>query len=304
MSFQERQISRRSALAAGAALLGRYALGQQTQPTVVHEEEVFTFALITDTHLGRGGNDKPADQMRQAVAEINASASSLTICCGDLVNAGEIPGNEKHYPTWLKIAGELRSPWHAVPGNHDPLDKFTKHIRPQTDFVVDSPNGAPWRFIGFHDAKPNPDHQGIVTNEQLEWLDARLAETQRAGRGAFLVSHVIYHENHKPDVGWMIQDNRPAFAELLKKHAKTIAAFFAGHFHSGLRGWDDTFGIHEVVLPSCCWNFDGKRLRGAPGYEYDEDRPAWVLAEATKSSLKLSYKPIGAEVSVVRELQF
>jgi hypothetical protein len=142
----------------------------------------------------------------------------------------------------------------------------------------------------------------VIRDEQLKWLDDRLVETQRSGRRALLVSHVIFHENHKPDVGWMIQDNRAAFADLLKKHAAMIAAFFAGHFHSGLRGWDDTFGIHEIVLPSCCWNFDGKRLRGAPGYVYDEDRPAWVLAELTPASLKLSYKPLGAEVSVIRSL--
>ena len=37
--------------------------------------------------------------------------------------------------------------------------------------------------------------------------------------------------------------------------------------------------------------------------KYEEDRPAWVLAEATAKSLKLSYKPLGAEVSVVRELR-
>jgi hypothetical protein len=293
-------ITRRSALAAaGAAFLSGIARGQQIHPA--RDADVFTFALITDTHLGRGG-EQPAEQMRQAVAEINTTAASLVICCGDLVNSGAVPANEKHYPAWMQIAGRLKAPWHAIPGNHDPIEKFIKHVRPETDFVVDAPGDAPWRFICFRDAKS--DHQGAVTNDQLKWLDARLAEAQHAGRRAFLVSHVIYHENHKPDVGWMIQDNRAPFGELLHQHAKTIAAFFAGHFHSGLRGWDDTFGIHEVVLPSCCWNFDGKRLRGAPGYEYDEDRPAWVLAEATAKTLKLSYKPLGADVSVVRQLNF
>ena len=293
------RITRRSALlAAGAGLLTRMLPAQQTQPDA---GRAFRFALITDTHLGRGG-DTPAEQMRRAVEEINASRAEMTICCGDLVNAGGVPGNEKHYPRWLEIAGGLAQPWYAVPGNHDPLERFTKHVRPDTDFVVDAPGGARFRFICFRDAKPNPDHQGVVTDEQLKWLDDRLAESRRDGRRALLVSHVIFHENHKPDVGWMIQENRAAFAELLKRHARTIAAFFAGHFHSGLRGWDDTFGIHEVVLPSCCWNFQGTRLRGAPGYTYDEDRPAWVLAEASDTTLKLSYKPLGADVSVVKEL--
>ena len=299
-----RLISRRSALAAAAGAAGAALLTPWTpltwgQQTRLPDADSFIFALISDTHLGRGG-EKPAEQMRAAVEEINASPAELTICCGDLVNAGEVAGNEKHYPEWLKIAGGLKRPWHAIPGNHDPLAHFTRFVRPDTDFVVDR---APYRFICFRDAKPNPEHQGAVADDQLAWLDDRLSECRRDGVRAMLVSHVIYHENHSPDVGWMIQDNRQKFSELLKRHAPTIAAFFAGHFHSGLRGWDDTFGIHEVVLPSCCWNFDGKRLRGAPGYEFDEDRPAWVLAEANAKNLKLSYKPVGADVSVVKELR-
>jgi hypothetical protein len=43
-------------------------------------------------------------------------------------------------------------------------------------------------------------------------------------------------------------------------------------------------------------------LRGAPGYTYDEDRPGWILAEASADALKLQYKPIGQAISVVKEL--
>ena len=120
-------------------MAGQLTRGQQTQPA---RSNSFAFALISDTHLGRGGNDKAAEQMRLAVSEINASPASLVLCCGDLVNAGEVPANRKHYPTWVQIAGGFRSPWHAVPGNHDPIDVFTEHVRPQTDYVVDAPGGA------------------------------------------------------------------------------------------------------------------------------------------------------------------
>lgn len=290
-------ISRREALAgatiaAGAALLHQLAAAQ-TAP-----DGPFVFALITDTHLGRGG-EKPAELMKLAVDEINASLAELTVHCGDLVNAGEVAAHEKFYPQWREIARALKRPWHAVPGNHDPVDCFTRHILPRTDYVVDRPG---FRFICFRDAKPNPDHQGIVTPEQLKWLDAQLTDAASSNRRCFLVSHVIYHDNKNPDVGWMIKDGRAEFTELLKRHADSIIAFFAGHFHSGLRGWDDTFGIHEVVLPSACWNFEGKRLRGAPGYTFDEDRPAWVLAEVTEKKLTLKYRPIGGQSDVIKEL--
>src|SRR6266550_4708177 len=124
---QNTKISRRGLLAgaAGIVLSGAFLRGQ-SHPSQ-NDGDDFTFALISDTHLGRGG-EKPADQMRQAVDEINATRAELVICCGDLVNAGEVPGNEKHYPQWLEIAGKLKSPWHAIPGNHDPLAHFTKFI--------------------------------------------------------------------------------------------------------------------------------------------------------------------------------
>ena len=295
----QRQITRRSALAAAASALLAQPLSQIA--CAFTDAPAFRFALITDTHLGRGG-EAPSDQMKRAIAEINDSDAALTICCGDLVNAGENPANAARYPEWLKIAGGLKNGWHAVPGNHDPIALYKKHVHPATEFTVDPPGTDKWRFICFADAKPNPEHQAAVSDEQLQWLEQQLAGAAREGRRVFLVSHVIYHDNAKPDVGWMIKDNRAAFRDLLERNHKTIAAFFAGHFHSGLRGWSDTFGIHEVVLPSCCWNFDGKRLRGAPGYTYDEDRPAWVLAEATGEKLTLKYKPLGADVSVIRDL--
>lgn len=294
-----RRITRRTAvagaLAAGAGLiLTRFSSAVTTKPA----DGVFRFALITDTHLGRGG-EKPSAQMKQAIEEINACGAELTICCGDLVNSGETPANEKRYPEWMKIAEGWKNPWHAVPGNHDPVALFTKHVRPTTDYVIDRDG---YRFICFRDAKPNPEHQGIVFEDQLKWIQAQIDDAAKQDRRVFLVSHIIYHDNAKPDVGWMIKDNRDAFRDMLARNAKTIKAFFAGHFHSGLRGWDDTFSIHEIVLPSACWNFDGKRLRGAPGYTYDEDRPAWTLAEVSTDALTLHYKPIGADISVVRRL--
>jgi 3',5'-cyclic AMP phosphodiesterase CpdA len=290
-----------AAAAAGAMLIPHIAAAADDAKPADPNNKPFTFALISDTHLGRNG-EGPARQMKQAVAEINASPAELIVFTGDLVNGGENDAHEKYYPQWLDIAGGWKKPWHAIPGNHDPVARFTKHIRAETDYVADAPS-APYRFVFFRDALPNPEHQGAVLDEQLKWLQKQIDSAARDDRRVFLVSHVIYHKNAHPDVGWMIRDNREAFADFLKQNAGRIDAFFAGHFHSGLRGWDDTFGIHEVVVPSACWNFNGKRLRGAPGYTFDEDRPGWVLAEVRgPGEIKLSYKPIEADVSVVKEL--
>src|SRR4051794_32174825 len=186
--MREQRFTRRRLLmsAAGGAVtlaLAPLLRAQATQATT----KPFVFALISDTHLGREGN-APAEQMKRAVEEINASGAELVIHCGDLVNAGEVAANEPHYPEWMEIASGWRIPWHAVPGNHDPVAMFTKHIRPTTDYAVDRDG---YRFLCFRDAKPNPEHMGAVLAEQVKWLDEQLTACAKENRRAFLVSHII-----------------------------------------------------------------------------------------------------------------
>src|SRR5262245_53403658 len=82
-------LTRRQFAAASAGLLtGSLTLARAT-PT-------FSFALITDTHLGKPGADY-VTRMRNAVAEINASPAAFTVFCGDLVDRGEVEANQKRY---------------------------------------------------------------------------------------------------------------------------------------------------------------------------------------------------------------
>src|SRR5688572_9431298 len=52
----------------------------------------FTFALATDTHLGRQAGDE--DRLQQLVSEINRSDAQFTLICGDLVDNGQADGKE------------------------------------------------------------------------------------------------------------------------------------------------------------------------------------------------------------------
>jgi predicted phosphodiesterase len=282
--FSRRDVLKAGAIAVAGAALAPSLLAETASPPSLN------IAFLSDTHLGRGGNDDASKQMKQAVAEINASNASMTIMCGDLVNGGQNPKAEEHYPEWLELASKFKNPWHAVPGNHDPDAIFLKHIQKETDYVLPS---DPFTFICFRDAIGNPNHQGVVTREQLDWIQKQIDDSVRNKRRAMLVSHIIYHHNEKPDVGWMIQKGREEFAGMLASNSKNIAAFFAGHFHEGLRIWSDTNGIHEIVLPSNCWNTAVKGLDKAPGYSAGEFRPGYALAEFSAASISLRYKPLG-----------
>jgi 3',5'-cyclic AMP phosphodiesterase CpdA len=128
--------------------------------------------------------------MRSAVAEVNASPAAFTVFCGDLVDKGEAEANQKRYGEWLDIARGLKNEFTAVPGNHDPAALFTKHIRKETESVLDCKD---YRILCFADAEPNPGHLGIVTEGQMKWLQARLDEAKKKDQRVILAAHVIYH---------------------------------------------------------------------------------------------------------------
>lgn len=285
-------LNRRHFLAASAGVL---------VPTLHAADSVpdFSFALVTDTHLGKAGADY-GKRMQTAVDEINASKPAFTAFCGDLVDRGEVEANEKLYPQWVEMAKTLKSEWTAVPGNHDPAAMFTKHVRKQTESVLEYKN---YRVLAFADAEPNPGHMGVVTEEQFKWLHTQLADAQKKEQRVVLVAHVIYHENKAPDTGWFIKEKamRESFGKMLAAN-KHIVAFFSGHLHCGLRGWSDTaHGIHEVVLPCVSYNND-RKLDAAPGFKLREFRPAWVRVDVFGSKLVLNYKPVGADVAGTKEL--
>src|SRR5262245_45168673 len=148
-------LSRREFLAGSAGLLAT--------PLIAADEKKpdFSFALVTDTHLGKPGADY-VKRMQQTVEEINASPAEFTIFDGDLVDNGQVETNQKRYPEWVEIARGLKKEWRAVPGNHDPADQFMKHVRPETESVLDFRG---YRFLCFADAEPNPGHMGVVTPE-------------------------------------------------------------------------------------------------------------------------------------------
>jgi predicted phosphodiesterase len=286
-------LTRRDFVAGTAALLA-------TPPAVAVDSPLFSFALVTDTHLGKPGADY-VKRMATAVTEINdTTAVEFTVFCGDLVDRGEVEVNQKRYGEWLDLAKGLKKDYTAVPGNHDPEAVFTKHIRPQTESVLEFKD---IRVLAFADAEPNPGHLGVVTLDQMKWLQARLDEAKKKSQRVILTAHVIHHANQHPDVGWYIKDKpiREAFGKLLAANTH-IVAFFAGHAHCGMRGWNDTaHGIHEVILPCVSYNND-RKLDTAPGFAVREFRPAWTRVDVFPTKLVLNIKPVGAEVAATKEL--
>ena len=269
--------------AAGAALVfgGRGAAARAA------EKPDLLVAFVSDTHLAIEGHGDVAKRMAAVVEEINASPADLTVCLGDLVDTGA--KHEAEYLQWVKIAKGLARPFYAVPGNHDSAEFFKKYVRPETDYVVDR---SGYRFVLFLDVVA-PSHDGSVTAAQLQWIAARVDEAAKAGRRVILCAHVARHPCQAPDTPWYVKTLEKEFAALLEAKRGTILAMFSGHLHYGPRGWNDTAGVCEVVVPSACWN-SKKDLSKAPGFAMADGRPGYVLAALRGDRISLAYKPIGA----------
>lgn len=297
------QMTRRKFLTATGAVLGAAAMVRVPLTFGAGEEKgkPFDFALVSDNHLGRVGVTE-IENLKKVVAEINASQAEFTLFTGDLVHAGQEPKNQSHYPEWKKIVSELKQPWHAVPGNHDPDALFAKHVSEQLNFSVDRP---PLHFICFRDAKPNPAHDGIVTADQIDWLQSQIDAAAKQNLDVILVSHIAYHANSSPNRGWVIADGRDQFGKLLDRNRKSIRAFVTGHYHYGLFAWHevtDGSPMSHVVLPSTSWNEDHK-LAGHVDLLAKDYRPGYTLARYESGELVLRYKPIGIDATDALKLR-
>lgn len=258
----------------------------------------FEFAIIADSHIQARNQEMRA--LTTAVDEINASEAAFTVCLGDLVNVGA--DNPDRYPEWRAAVDRLSKPWHAVPGNHDPVELFRKHVQDKTDFTVDA-DGV--RLVLFQNSRTD-SHKGFLTPEQLPWIDAAVAEADAAGRRSILCCHVPAHRNVSPDRGYFLDDANGGteFAGLLERRRKSILAVFSGHNHCGLRGWDDR-GVPEVIVTALGGVGNKRDLSKAPGWHLGPQgsQPnGYTQVAVHEAAVVIRYKPVGAEVIGEREL--
>src|SRR5688572_96145 len=286
--MEQAKLSRRSALAP----LGLELAGTLSWPSWIRaaEREIpeFSFVVVSDTHLGRGDQEGPARQWAEAAKEIDASPGDLVLHLGDVVDGGR----ERQYAVYRDLRKSIRKPAYEVPGNHDPQELFEKHLRKPVELAFDH-KGV--RFLLLNNSRPD-SHDGFLTARQLAWLGEQCAGASKKELFVMLAMHVPVHENKHPDRGWYVRakDGQTELYALLRRHKDRVLALLHGHFHNGVRGWEDHAPLQEVVFPSALYNQD-RRLaqQKAPGFYLAEHRPGFVRVSLSREGMKLSYKPVG-----------
>lgn len=283
----------------------RAFLSAVSAPLILPLRNVFTddalrpelkFLVITDTHLGYKGGDSAAKLWTKTAAELAKQEGAFVLHLGDVVDGGR----EEQYPIYLKTRESIGKPVHEIPGNHDPQPLFEKHIRPKVDTAFDHQ----WlRVILLNDAHTD-SHDGFLTREQLDWLSSQITDARQTSKAVVIAMHVPAHDNKHPDRGWFVKpkDGQTEFYELIAAKTSPVLALFHGHFHNGLRGWDDRKPIHEICFPSALYNQDRKlEEQKAAGYNPIEFRPGYTAITLQTDKLLLDYRVTGATANVTRE---
>jgi len=260
----------------------------------------FTFQVVTDTHIGRQDSNTPLKQWQQAAREISATPGEFVLHLGDVVDGAR----EAQYPIYMEARKAITRPVYEVPGNHDPQELFAKHIRPQVDMSFEH-GGV--RFVLFNNSDPD-SHLGFIKPPQVEWLRGEFAAAAKADQFVVAVCHVPVHTNLSPDRGWYVKpaDGQTDFYAALEEHKSRVIGVFHGHFHNGIRGWNDHRPFVEVCFPSCCYNQD-RGLVNHPkltGFVVDELRAGYTNVTLGRGKLTLAYKPLGIESTGQHEHTF
>lgn len=257
------------------------------------------FLVASDTHLGYKNSNSAEKRWIQAAAELKMATGDLVLHLGDIVDGGR----EDQYAVYLREREKIGKPVYEIPGNHDPLGLFRKHIREQVDVAVD----YEWlKFVLVSNAHTN-SHDGFLTNEQLKWIESQCAAAAKQQRYVMLCLHVPVHSNRHPDRGWYVkpEHGQTKLYDIIKRYKQYIVAMMHGHFHNGVRGWKEVGGIHEICMPSVLYNLDrGLEKQKAGGYNLLEFRPGYTMITIDNGLMTLDYKPLGAEVSIHKKCTF
>lgn len=257
-------------------------------PLLSHSQQNFTFAWLTDVHLGSFAYAE--DDLRQSIEDINAMPEvAFTILSGDVTEFGDT----KEFMLLHEMLKAFKKPYLLLPGNHDVnwsengCTMFNK-IFQASHFCYDH-EGI--RFIGCGagpSLRMGPPH---IPREEILWLDSIVQATPKE-QPIIFINHFTLEQ---------ALSNWYEAIDILKK--RNIQAVLAGHYHvnkpydaegipgfigrSSLRRNDPIGGYNLVTIQNGCMKISERIIK-------TETRPAWAsltLTPITERTDTTYYRP-------------
>lgn len=245
-----RKMTRRRFIAAGTAgVLGgvRLAVPQQTVPT-----SPLTVAVINDLHITTPESAAFPDAAMDAINRDVRVA--MTVVVGDLVGLA----CKSQMACAAASVKRLNMPFLALPGNHDVLPIPTRALV-EFNRCFGEPHWArdlgAWTLLGFNSCE-GMESDVTVPSEELDWLRARIAETDPARPLALFCHHPL-----NPNTKAYRIKNAEEILALFSGHRLRVAV--AGHWHGNQV--EERDGVLFATTACCSMtrdNFDGTKPEG------------------------------------------
>ena len=212
---------------------------------------LFTFALLTDTHISTS-NPKPMEDLQRSIADINRNPDiEFVVVTGDLTESGDRASIQA-----IKAAlDQLRVPYYAASGNHETtwsesgVMDFTR-VFGDSRFAF-SHAGA--YFIGFNSGPVIRMADGHVAPQDIAWLKHNLDSISQLSNNrsskceirtlnSQLSTTPIFVFTHYPLRNGDV-DNWYEVTDVLREH--NVQCVMGGHYHRNLIF--DCDGITDVL---------------------------------------------------------
>jgi 3',5'-cyclic AMP phosphodiesterase CpdA len=217
-------------------------------------------AQISDTHIRAEGKlayrrVDTAQALARCVEHLRrlTPRPEVVLATGDLTDGAR----PEEYRRLRALLAPLPMPVYVIPGNHDDRENFAAAFADHTylprsgrflHYVVE---GYPVRLIGLDTLVPGQGG-GLMCEERLAWLDARLAEAR--GRPTVIFMH---HPPFPTGIRHMDAQglaNAEAMGAVVRRHPQ-VEAILCGHLHRPIHvRWHGTVATtapspaHQVVL--------------------------------------------------------
>ena len=225
---------------------------------------LFSFALLTDTHISTS-NPRPMEDLQRSIADINQNPEiEFVVVTGDLTESGDRASIEA-----IKAALEqLHVPFYAASGNHETtwsesgVMDFSR-VFGDSRFAF-SHNGM--YFIGFNSGPVIRMADGHVAPQDIAWLKHNLDSVSKAGEAPIFV--FTHYPLKNGDV-----DNWYDVTDVLRQH--NVQCVMGGHYHrnlvfdcdgiadvlnrSNMRG-NDTINGYSIITVTDSIRFHEKRI--------------------------------------------
>ena len=200
---------------------------------------LFTFALLTDTHISTS-NPKPMEDLQRSIADINRNPDiEFVVVTGDLTESGDLTSIQA-----IKAAlDQLRVPYYAASGNHE-TTWSESGVMDFTRVFGDSRFAFAYAgayFIGFNSGPVIRMADGHVAPQDIAWLKHNLDSVKHSTPDTLHPTPIFVFTHYPLRNGDV--DNWYEVTDVLREH--NVQCVMGGHYHRNLIF--DCDGITDVL---------------------------------------------------------